>query len=247
MFQTEEEIRRRTPAGSLDRRAHLQQLVTEFQTTESQACKYEVLANLANFAYDPMNYGHLKRLNVADLFLDMLSEEDDKLVEFGIGGLCNLALDKELKVFILQNDGVSQVKQCLASPNTEIIISAITTLMFLTTPSSKQEICCEETVAKIVEFCQSENKKISNLAHIFMEAPVLQSWFCNVLLRLPNTLVLITVLLRSKESGYTARRRVKQNVNQLIHGDLCSQMQTGIVLRKRLQICSWYGSKMVRS
>lgn len=198
MFQTEEEIRRRTPAGSLDRRAHLQQLVTEFQTTESQgemnsrltlaysyimsvlcrsgltplgltACKYEVLANLANFAYDPMNYGHLKRLNVADLFLDMLSEEDDKLVEFGIGGLCNLALDKELKVFILQNDGVSQVKQCLASPNTEIIISAITTLMFLTTPSSKQEICCEETVAKIVEFCQSENKKISNLAHIFME------------------------------------------------------------------------------
>ena len=31
--------------------------------------KEEVLANLGNFAYDPINYGFLRTLNVIDLFL----------------------------------------------------------------------------------------------------------------------------------------------------------------------------------
>lgn len=31
--------------------------------------KQEVLANLANFAYDPVNYEYMRTLNVIDLFL----------------------------------------------------------------------------------------------------------------------------------------------------------------------------------
>ena len=31
--------------------------------------KVQILANLANFSYDPINYGHLRKLNVIDLFL----------------------------------------------------------------------------------------------------------------------------------------------------------------------------------
>jgi len=31
--------------------------------------KYQVLANLANFAYDPINYDWLFELNVVDLFI----------------------------------------------------------------------------------------------------------------------------------------------------------------------------------
>ena len=31
--------------------------------------KLQVLANLANFAYDPINYEYLRQLNVIDLFL----------------------------------------------------------------------------------------------------------------------------------------------------------------------------------
>ena len=31
--------------------------------------KEEILANLANFAYDPINYEHFRKLNVVDLFL----------------------------------------------------------------------------------------------------------------------------------------------------------------------------------
>ena len=50
----------------------------------------QVLANLANFAFDPINYDALRRLNVLDLFLDHLdANENPKLREFAMGGLCN--------------------------------------------------------------------------------------------------------------------------------------------------------------
>ncbi|XP_013002491.1 armadillo repeat-containing protein 7 isoform X5 [Cavia porcellus] len=47
------------------RLAYLQALVTEFQETESQDAKEQVLANLANFAYDPSNYEYLRQLQGA--------------------------------------------------------------------------------------------------------------------------------------------------------------------------------------
>ncbi|XP_012588580.1 PREDICTED: armadillo repeat-containing protein 7 isoform X4 [Condylura cristata] len=47
------------------RLGYLQALVTEFQETESQDAKEQVLANLANFAYDPSNYQYLRQLQVA--------------------------------------------------------------------------------------------------------------------------------------------------------------------------------------
>lgn len=49
------------------------------------AAKEQVLANLANFAYDPSNYQYLRQLQVLDLFLDSLSEENETLVEFAVG------------------------------------------------------------------------------------------------------------------------------------------------------------------
>ncbi|XP_054449310.1 armadillo repeat-containing protein 7 isoform X2 [Pteronotus mesoamericanus] len=47
------------------RLGYLQALVTEFQETESQDAKEQVLANLANFAYDPSNYQYLRQLQAA--------------------------------------------------------------------------------------------------------------------------------------------------------------------------------------
>lgn len=44
-----------------------------------------MLANLANFAYDPSNMEALQTLQVTDLFLDMLTEENENFMEFGIG------------------------------------------------------------------------------------------------------------------------------------------------------------------
>lgn len=52
------------------------------------------MANLANFAYDPINYDHLRTLGVLNLFLEQLSEDETTLCRFSLGGLCNLALGK---------------------------------------------------------------------------------------------------------------------------------------------------------
>ena len=43
------------------------------------------MANLANFSYDPKNMEDLRMLQVTDLFLDMLTEENENFVEFGMG------------------------------------------------------------------------------------------------------------------------------------------------------------------
>jgi len=52
--------------------------------------KRQVLANLANFAYDPVNYVHIRTQRVIDLFIEQLTSDDNKLIAFAAAGLCNL-------------------------------------------------------------------------------------------------------------------------------------------------------------
>ena len=44
-------------------------LLTKYGTFFLAGAKEEILANLANFAYDPINYNHFRKLNVVDLFM----------------------------------------------------------------------------------------------------------------------------------------------------------------------------------
>ena len=169
MFSTYEYLRKKTGPYGIGRFNYLQSLVTEFQETTSQEAKEQVLANLANFAYDPINYEHLRTLNVLDLFLDCLTDENATLVEYAIGGLCNVCLDKENKDLILKHDGVKLVIGCLSGDREAIILSAITTLMYLVTPNSKAEITQDAVVDAMIQLADSPNKRISNLATVFLE------------------------------------------------------------------------------
>lgn len=153
----------------LGRLEYLQALVTEFQVTESSEAKEQVLANLANFAYDPKNYEYLRQLRVLDLFLDTLTEDNDTLVEFALGGLCNLCLDKINKDHILEADGVAAVINCLSCSNEETVMSAVTTLMYLTTPQSRQQITALPVVECMLRFSLSANRRLANLATIFLD------------------------------------------------------------------------------
>lgn len=169
MFSSRDHLAHKTSSGSLNRLEFLQQLVTEFQTSKEQEAQYQVLANLANFAYDPINYDYMRRLNIIDLFLDMLTEDDETLVKFGIGGLCNLALDKENKEHLLASDGVELITECLSSANEDTLVSAITTLMFLVTPESKPSITAPHVVQIMQQLTGSPNKRLSNTATIFLQ------------------------------------------------------------------------------
>ncbi|GFG34246.1 hypothetical protein Cfor_08199 [Coptotermes formosanus] len=169
MFSKPEQLVRRTGKKGLGRFDYLQQLVTEFRETGATEAKEQVLANLANFAYDPINYEFLRKLNVIDLFLDQLSEENTNFVRIGLGGLCNLALDFENKDYILHCGGVRIVAACLSSRDEDTVLSAISTLMFLVTPQSKPEITSPDIVACMLQFSRSQNTRLKNLATIFLE------------------------------------------------------------------------------
>ncbi|XP_059893043.1 armadillo repeat-containing protein 7 isoform X1 [Gadus macrocephalus] len=78
---------RKRSSDRSDRFDYLQTLVTEFQDTDNDEAKEQVLANLANFSYDPKNMEDLRMLQVTDLFLDMLTEDNENFVEFGMAAL----------------------------------------------------------------------------------------------------------------------------------------------------------------
>ena len=40
-----------------------------YHSSYLSGAKEEILANLANFAYDPINYDHFRKLNIVDLFM----------------------------------------------------------------------------------------------------------------------------------------------------------------------------------
>lgn len=152
-----------------DRFEYLQNLVTEFQDTDNDEAKEQVLANLANFAYDPKNMEYLRTLQVPDLFMDMLTEENENFVEFGMGGLCNLSMDPDSRDFILQSGGISLVTNCLSSRREETVLSAITTLMNLTTASSRSDITEPAILQCMLRFSLSESPRLRNLAGVFLQ------------------------------------------------------------------------------
>lgn len=169
MFSSKDYLERKTGPYGIGRFSYLQSLVTEFQDTDSDEAKEQVLANLANFAYDPINYDYLRILKVTDLFLDCLSEKNEKIVEFACGGICNFTLDKRNKEYLLKNGAVNLLIDCLSSTNEETVLSTITCLIFLVTPESKEDITSLPVVDAMLRFSHSSNTRLSNLATVFLE------------------------------------------------------------------------------
>lgn len=58
--------------------------------------KCQVLANLANFAYDPINYQFIRDVGVLDIFLHVIKKESNhQLLHFAAAGICNLSCGKK--------------------------------------------------------------------------------------------------------------------------------------------------------
>jgi len=120
---------------------YLQALVTEYSDSDDAVAKEQVLANLSNFAFDATNYDWFRRLCIIDLFLDSLEEESPKIKEFGIGGLCNLCIDPKNSALIVEKGGLLPIMKCLSSSNEETVLSAVTTLYYLLSPTTCSGRC----------------------------------------------------------------------------------------------------------
>ncbi|EDW97320.1 uncharacterized protein LOC6537041 [Drosophila yakuba] len=94
MFSSHRTLKRRTPAQGIDRREYIGHLVDEYYTTTNIEAQQQVTANLANFAYDPINWSHLLEADALEVFLASLETQDQLLKVHGIAALCNLCLDK---------------------------------------------------------------------------------------------------------------------------------------------------------
>lgn len=85
------------------------------------------------------------------------------------GGLCNFSMDPECRDIILQSGGISLVTNCLSSRREETVLSAITTLMNLLTPSSRSDITDAAIVQCMLRFSLSESPRLRNLAAVFLQ------------------------------------------------------------------------------
>lgn len=87
------------------------------------------------------------------------------------GGLCNLCSDRANKEHILQTGGVPLIINCLSSPNEETVLSAVTTIMYLSSPGpgSHPELTAMPVVQCMLRFSLSANTRLRNLAQIFLE------------------------------------------------------------------------------
>ena len=57
-------------------------------------CQKQVIANLANFSYDPLNFTWLLEAQVPEVFSAILSSSENcaQLKSLAFGGVCNLTL-----------------------------------------------------------------------------------------------------------------------------------------------------------
>ncbi|KAL8130278.1 hypothetical protein V2J09_019433 [Rumex salicifolius] len=167
MFTNEKRQEERTGKYGTSRQQYLQELVSQFQNAEDDETKEKIAANLANFAYDSYNYTILRELNVLELFLDSITEPSEKLVEFGIGGVCNACVDPENSKIIAQCGGLELAIQCLSSPVRNTVNYALGALYYLCEDEgNKHQILKDEVVELIKSFKSSKDmllwKKMRN-------------------------------------------------------------------------------------
>lgn len=80
-----------------------------------------------------------------------------------------MSMEREARDEILRSGGVDLVKNCLSSHRDETVLSAITTLMNLTTASSRSHTTDEAVVQCMVRLSLSENPRMRNLATVYLE------------------------------------------------------------------------------
>ncbi|EPZ32276.1 hypothetical protein O9G_003420 [Rozella allomycis CSF55] len=118
-------MKRRSNYG-INRLHHLQRLIQEFENTDSENNKRQVLANLANFGYDFNNFPHFNTLKISDLFLGILlpyilsrdcivTETDESLIEFASAGLCNTCIDDLYTLFRFKDSNQKIMSNFLAT------------------------------------------------------------------------------------------------------------------------------------
>ena len=184
MFATPQSLLKRTGKSDLNRPAYLKQLVEEYKnelTTDEK--REQVLANLANFAYDPINYEYFRRFDIIDLFIENLKQfhsngfvKNEKLLMFSLAAISNLCLDPKNKDYLIKNNVIHLTSHYLLLTkldeinNLESILISLTILVFMIDNTNKLEILNNKNLIELIkqDYSKSSNKRLSNLANLFI-------------------------------------------------------------------------------
>ncbi|KAF7831146.1 armadillo repeat-containing protein 7 isoform X1 [Senna tora] len=171
MFTNDQRQEERTGKYGTPRLQYLQDLSRLLMFLVFSETREKIVANLANFAYDPYNYNFLRQLNVLELFLDCIDEPNEKLVEFSVGGICNSCADPTNAAIVTQCGGIPLIIQCLSSPVRNTVNYALGALYYLCNESNKEEVLKPEVVDVIKRYAAAETVCVSfsNLAKAFLD------------------------------------------------------------------------------
>jgi len=176
MFSTWNSLERRTGRFGVGRFEYLKQLLNEYEhLSTNNENKLQILANFANFSYDPINYNYLRDLNIIDLFIDCLQmHTDDDFVHYALAGLCNMSADKcNSQLMFNRNPSILIVLiKCLFSNRFDIVINSMITLMFLSDHNEpiKNELIQRIEIRQCLEkYSQSKDIRLSNMAKVFLQ------------------------------------------------------------------------------
>jgi len=162
MFTSRKQLIKKSGKKGVDRFEYLQELVNEFHQSTSLESQEQVLANLANFSYDPLNYHYLRELKVIDIFISGLTSRNQFFNLYCIKGICNLSNDPLNQEIIVRSGGIDPIKQLIKSDKEDLCIAAITTLIFL-------ENFSIDIVEDLRLLAGSANQTLSNLALIYLQ------------------------------------------------------------------------------
>uniref|UniRef100_A0A8D8HJ52 Armadillo repeat-containing protein 7 n=1 Tax=Culex pipiens TaxID=7175 RepID=A0A8D8HJ52_CULPI len=169
MFSTADRLAKRTPKEGIDRRTYISLLVDEYYETSNIEAKQQVTANLANFAYDPINWPFLKEWKAHEVFVEILNASfDPVLLNHAAAGCCNLCLDSQTAEYLVLGGTVRQIKTLVAKyrSNGDLLGHLLTTLIQL----GREAVLLEDHFRKVLIALKSDSdKKISNLATVLLE------------------------------------------------------------------------------
>lgn len=103
------------------------------------------------------------------IFLELLVCENEQLIVHGLAGLCNICLDPESFDFILAENGFQLITNLIiSSKNTEILVNALTTTIFLLETSKNSLKVPRELIEKVQQLSKLDNLRIKKLATLFL-------------------------------------------------------------------------------
>lgn len=167
MFSTHDQLKRRTPKDGIDRREFITLLVDEYYETSNLESQQQVTANLANFAYDPINWNHLKQAKAHDLFVEILNGSvDPALLVHAAAGICNLCLDTQVAEYLRLGGTLKRIRELIERYQTksELVGHLLTTLVYV-----DREPLDVDFRRILVKLKQGSNRIVANLAEVQLE------------------------------------------------------------------------------